>query len=256
MPRVPGKVSMYTCGVTVYRYAHVGNMRTYLMSDFWTRALEYLGYDVTRIQNITDVGHLQNDIEGTGEDRMMIAAQDEGKSPEEIADFYNQAFMEDAELLRIKPAGSLSEGHRVHPRDDRADPGAGEAGPDLRGRRQRLLRRPEARRLPQALAQHPRPAAGGLPHRPRSQQAPPGRLPALEGGRRAPPADLGLALGPGLPRLAPGVLGDVAAVLPRRLRHPHRRRRPRLPAPRGRDRPVGAGGRRPGGQLLDPRRVP
>jgi cysteinyl-tRNA synthetase len=76
------------------------------MSDFWTRALEYLGFEVTRIQNITDVGHLQNDIEGTGEDRMMIAAHDEGKSPEEIADFYNQAFMEDAELLRIKPAGA------------------------------------------------------------------------------------------------------------------------------------------------------
>ncbi|MEA2646516.1 MAG: cysteinyl-tRNA synthetase [Chloroflexota bacterium] len=104
VPRDPGKVSMYTCGVTVYRYAHVGNMRTYLMSDFWTRALEYLGLEVTRVQNITDVGHLQNDIEGTGEDRMMIAAQDEGKSPEEIADFYNRAFMEDAELLRIKPA--------------------------------------------------------------------------------------------------------------------------------------------------------
>ena len=106
VPREPGRVSMYTCGVTVYRYAHVGNMRTYLMSDFWMRALEYLGYEVTRIQNITDVGHLQNDIEGTGEDRMMIAAQDEGKSPQDIADFYNQAFMEDAALLRIKPAGA------------------------------------------------------------------------------------------------------------------------------------------------------
>ena len=104
VPRDPNQVSMYTCGVTVYRYAHVGNMRTYLMSDFWTRAFEYLGHDVTRIQNITDVGHLQNDIEGTGEDRMMIAAQDEGKAPEEIAEFYHQAFMQDAALLRIKHA--------------------------------------------------------------------------------------------------------------------------------------------------------
>jgi cysteinyl-tRNA synthetase len=103
-PRVPGEVSMYTCGVTVYRYAHIGNMRTYLMSDFWTRALEYLGHRVTRVQNITDVGHLQNDVQGSGEDRMMIAAQDEGKAPGEIAEFYHQAFMEDAELLRIKRA--------------------------------------------------------------------------------------------------------------------------------------------------------
>ena len=103
-PRVEGKVSMYTCGVTVYRYAHIGNMRTYLMSDFWTRALQYLGYDVTRVQNITDVGHLANDVQGTGEDRMMIAAQDEGKSPDEIADFYNAAFLDDADLLRVARA--------------------------------------------------------------------------------------------------------------------------------------------------------
>ena len=104
VPRVPGQVSMYTCGVTVYRYAHIGNMRTYLMSDFWTRALRYLGFEVTRIQNITDVGHLENDIQGTGEDRMMIAVQAEGKSPEEISDFYNRAFLEDADLLRIERA--------------------------------------------------------------------------------------------------------------------------------------------------------
>jgi cysteinyl-tRNA synthetase len=104
VPRVPGQVSMYTCGVTVYRYAHIGNMRTYLMSDFWTRALRYLGFEVTRIQNITDVGHLENDIQGTGEDRMLIAVQAEGKSPEEISDFYNRAFLEDADLLRIERA--------------------------------------------------------------------------------------------------------------------------------------------------------
>src|ERR1700730_84481 len=104
VPRVPGQVSMYTCGVTVYRYAHIGNMRTYLMADFLTLALPDLGFEVTRIQNITDVGHLENDIEGTGEDRMMIAVQAEGKSPEEISDFYNRAFLEDADLLRIERA--------------------------------------------------------------------------------------------------------------------------------------------------------
>src|ERR1700730_16132155 len=104
VPRVEGRVSMYSCGVTVYRYAHIGNMRTYLMSDFWTRALRYLGFEVSRVQNITEVGHLENDIEGTGEDRMMIAVQAEGKSPEEISDFYNRRFLEDADLLRIERA--------------------------------------------------------------------------------------------------------------------------------------------------------
>jgi cysteinyl-tRNA synthetase len=105
-PRVPGKVSMYTCGPTVYKYAHVGNMRTYLMSDFWVRALEYLGFDVTQVENITDVGHLVGDTQDQGEDKILVSAQEEGKSPEEIAAFYTAAFMEDCELLRIRPAAA------------------------------------------------------------------------------------------------------------------------------------------------------
>lgn len=100
-PREPGKVSMYTCGPTVYKYAHIGNFRTYLMSDLWIRALEYLGYAVTQVQNITDVGHLADDSD-TGEDKVLKAAQEEGKSPEDIATFYTQAFMDDAALLRIR----------------------------------------------------------------------------------------------------------------------------------------------------------
>jgi cysteinyl-tRNA synthetase len=106
VPRVPGKVSMYTCGPTVYKYAHVGNMRTYLMSDFWVRALEYLGFDVTQVENITDVGHLVGDTQDQGEDKILLAALEEGKSPEEIAAFYTAAFMEDSELLRIRPAAA------------------------------------------------------------------------------------------------------------------------------------------------------
>jgi len=105
-PRVPGKVSMYTCGPTVYKYAHVGNMRTYLMSDFWVRALQYLGFDVTQVENITDVGHLVGDTQDQGEDKILVSAQEEGKSPEEIAAFYTAAFMEDCELLRIRPAAA------------------------------------------------------------------------------------------------------------------------------------------------------
>ncbi len=101
-PRVPGKVLMYTCGPTVYKYAHIGNFRTYLMSDFWVRAFQYLGYEVTQAQNITDVGHLVDDAD-TGEDKVLESARKEGKSPEEIADFYTRAFMSDAALLRIRP---------------------------------------------------------------------------------------------------------------------------------------------------------
>ncbi|HEV3231919.1 MAG TPA: cysteine--tRNA ligase [Candidatus Dormibacteraeota bacterium] len=101
-PRQPGRVSMYTCGPTVYKYAHIGNFRTYLMSDFWIRGLRYLGFDVTQVENITDVGHLLDDADD-GEDKVLQSAQREGKSPEEIADFYTAAFMSDAALLRVRP---------------------------------------------------------------------------------------------------------------------------------------------------------
>jgi cysteinyl-tRNA synthetase len=102
-PRTPGKVLMYTCGPTVYKYAHIGNFRTYLMTDFWIRALEYLGYDVTQARNITDVGHLVDDAD-TGEDKVDAAARAEGKTPEEIAAFYTQAFLDDGALLNLRPA--------------------------------------------------------------------------------------------------------------------------------------------------------
>ena len=101
-PKSPGAVTMYTCGPTVYKYAHIGNFRTYLMSDFWIRTLEYLGHDVTQVQNITDVGHLADDSD-TGEDKVLASAEAEGKTPEQIADFYTRAFMDDAALLRIRP---------------------------------------------------------------------------------------------------------------------------------------------------------
>jgi cysteinyl-tRNA synthetase len=103
-PRVAGLVDMYTCGPTVYKYAHVGNFRTYLMVDFWVRAFEYLGYKVTQVLNITDVGHLLYDVEESGEDKLLAAAAEEGKTPEEIAAHYTEAFLRERDLLRIKPA--------------------------------------------------------------------------------------------------------------------------------------------------------
>ena len=101
-PKEAGKVSMYTCGPTVYKYAHIGNFRTYLMSDFWIRALEYLGSNVVQVQNITDVGHLADDSD-TGVDKVLASAEAEGRTPEEIADFYTEAFTADAAILRIRP---------------------------------------------------------------------------------------------------------------------------------------------------------
>ncbi len=107
VPITPGRVTIYTCGSTVYRYAHIGNLRTYLFGDLLRRTLEYLGYDVLYVKNITDVGHLRNDETDTGEDRMLIAALEEGKSPIEIAEFYTAAWMEDEQLLNIGPPDVL-----------------------------------------------------------------------------------------------------------------------------------------------------
>ncbi len=94
------KVRLYTCGPTVYNYAHIGNLRTYIFEDILRRVLEYDGYKVTHAMNITDVGHLTSDAD-EGEDKMDVGAKREGKSPLEIARFYEQAFFEDLKLLNI-----------------------------------------------------------------------------------------------------------------------------------------------------------
>jgi cysteinyl-tRNA synthetase len=98
------QVRIYTCGPTVYRYAHLGNLRSYLMADFLRRTLEYLGYEVFHVKNITDVGHMRDDMLDRGEDKVVMAALQEGKTPAEIAEFYTQAFLEDERRLNILPA--------------------------------------------------------------------------------------------------------------------------------------------------------
>ena len=100
-PFEEGKVSMYTCGPTVYHFAHIGNLRTYIMEDILDKYLRYIGYDVKRIMNITDVGHLSSDAD-TGEDKMLKGAKREHKSVMEIAKFYTDAFFADCEKLNIK----------------------------------------------------------------------------------------------------------------------------------------------------------
>ena len=99
--RVPGHVEMYTCGPTVYHFAHIGNLRSYLMEDVLEKFLRYEGCEVNRVMNITDVGHLSSDAD-TGEDKMLKGARREHKSVMEIAQFYTDAFFEDCRKLNIK----------------------------------------------------------------------------------------------------------------------------------------------------------
>ena len=101
VPNEPGKVSMYTCGPTVYHFAHIGNLRSYIMEDVLEKYFRYVGYDVTRVMNITDVGHLASDAD-EGEDKMLKGAKRENKSVMEIAKFYTDAFFADCEKLNIK----------------------------------------------------------------------------------------------------------------------------------------------------------
>ncbi len=116
---------MYSCGPTVYRYTHVGNLRTFLLADLIRRVILYHGTPVVHVQNITDVGHLRDERFDRGEDRMLVAAGLEDKTPAEIADAYEAAFHADAALLNLLPA-------HVFPR-------ATEHIPDMVGLAERLV---------------------------------------------------------------------------------------------------------------------
>ena len=101
VPNHPDLVKMYTCGPTVYHFAHIGNLRSYIMEDVLEKSLRYLGYNVKRVMNITDVGHLASDAD-TGEDKMLKGAKRENKSVMDIAKFYTDAFFADCKKLNIK----------------------------------------------------------------------------------------------------------------------------------------------------------
>ena len=107
MPHDEKEVKMYTCGPTVYHYAHIGNLRTYIFEDILEKSLNFLGYNVKRVMNITDVGHLQSDAD-TGEDKMLMGAKREGKTVYEIADFYTKEFFSDTDKLNIKKPEIIS----------------------------------------------------------------------------------------------------------------------------------------------------
>ncbi|MBR3305942.1 MAG: cysteine--tRNA ligase [Lachnospiraceae bacterium] len=101
VPHEEGKAKVYTCGPTVYHFAHIGNLRTYICEDILVRGLAYEGYDVKRVMNITDVGHLSSDAD-TGEDKMLKGAKREHKTVMEIADFYTRAFFTDFNALNMR----------------------------------------------------------------------------------------------------------------------------------------------------------
>ena len=103
-PGPSGRIAMYSCGPTVYRFAHVGNLRTFLLPDLIRRTLLYHGIEVVHVQNITDVGHMRDERFDRGEDRMLVAAGLENKTPAEIADAYEAAFHADEALVNILPA--------------------------------------------------------------------------------------------------------------------------------------------------------
>ena len=103
-PLEAGRATLYSCGPTVYRYAHIGNLRTYIFAALLCRTLEYLGTAPRQVMNITDVGHLTEDDFDRGEDKMLLAARLEQRTPEEIADHYTRAFLDDIALVNVRPA--------------------------------------------------------------------------------------------------------------------------------------------------------
>lgn len=107
IPNEKGIVRMYTCGPTVYHYAHIGNLRTYISEDVLEKGLKYIGYKVNRVMNITDVGHLVGDGD-SGEDKMLVAAKREHKSSYDIAKYYTDAFKSDCDKLNVRWPDTVS----------------------------------------------------------------------------------------------------------------------------------------------------
>src|SRR5580700_11134574 len=103
-PLNPSRVGMYSCGPTVYRDIHIGNFRTFTMTDWVRRVLEYNGYEVYLVRNITDVGHLQNSDVESGEDTLEYEARTTGRTAHEIADHYTRLYLRDQAELNILPA--------------------------------------------------------------------------------------------------------------------------------------------------------
>ena len=219
----------------VYRYAHIGNLRTYLFGDLLRRTLEYLGYEVTYVKNITDVGHMRDDQTDSGEDRMVLAALEE--VPAEIAQFYTDAWLADEALINIRPPDVM--------------PRATDHIAEMQALIETLLDKGLAYRVDGTVYYDVSafPAYGRLSGQrvsppglaPGSRSRPTSAIPPTSPCGRRPSRGVsctGPHRGARVPRLAHRVLGDGDEVPWRAVRHPHRRHRPEVPASRGRDRPV------------------
>src|SRR6266850_559154 len=211
-PLRDGIVRIYSCGPTVYRYVHIGNLRTFMLPDLLRRSLEYLGYTTEQVMNITDVGHLTDDTFDRGEDKMLVSARLENKSPGEIAAHYTAAFKQDAARLNIRPPAQYP--HATH------------YIPQMIELIEKLIARGHAYEVDGTvyfdIASFP--AYGKLSRN-------------------------------STDKLLAGARGEVDLASRRPLRHSHRRRRQRLSASRGRDRPERRRDRSSGGEPLDARRV-
>src|SRR5690349_7748817 len=104
IPIEAGKIKIYSCGPTVYRYIHIGNLRTFTMADWLRRTFAYRGFEVLHVKNITDVGHMRQEMLDRGEDKIIAQARREGKTSAQIAQYYTEAFHEDESALNILPA--------------------------------------------------------------------------------------------------------------------------------------------------------
>ena len=199
VPREPGKVAMYVCGPTVYNHIHIGNARTFLSFDVIRRYLEWKGFDVRFVQNVTDV-----------DDKIINRANEEGRPAAEVAEEYTEAFIVgDAHARRGRPDGT-PDVHRDDPADDRHDRAAHRARSRLRRRRRRVLLGAQLPGLRQAVGPRHRRDALGRARRGRRAQERPARLRAVEvvQARRAALAE---PVGRRASRLAHRVFGDVGA---------------------------------------------
>ena len=115
-PLHPPLVGIYSCGPTVYKDIHIGNLRTFTMTDWIRRMLEYNGYDVYLVRNITDVGHLQNDVEESGEDKLEYEARTTGRSAYEIAAHYTRQYIEDSAEMNILPPQKILKPPTTYPK--------------------------------------------------------------------------------------------------------------------------------------------
>ncbi len=253
VPADPERVRIYTCGPTVYRYAHIGNLRTYLLTDLLVRTLRFLGYGTFAVQNITDMGHMHQEQLEAGEDKVIAAARAAGKSGREIARFFTEAFFRDCGRMAFLPADAY--------------PRASEHVPEMialvRALEERgavygeggylyfdVTKAPGYGIFSGSVLGEGTPAERTDETDPRAQEAPGGFHP-LDARRARPGIPVGEPLGAGVAGVAHRVRRHVDQVPWPRVRCPRRRRRPSLSAPRelpgGGDDRDGENGSRPSG---------